>query len=467
MTVDIYATSKHHSISQQVNQLRTSFNSGRTRPLKYRQEQLAGISRFLKERESEIETALYEDMGRPTLEAFTGDIASLNAELKFFQKNLVSWIKPERVSTALAAQPGKSLIYREPYGVALIISPWNYPIQLSLNPLIGAIAAGNCAVVKPSEIAPATSALLAKFLPMYIDSECVQVVEGGVPETTALLAEYFDYIFYTGNGVVGRIVLEAAAKHLTPVTLELGGKSPCIVDEDTDLDITARRILFGKFYNAGQTCVAPDYILVKETIENKLLDKLKQTLQEFYGENPQKSPDLGRIINVRHQQRLLKLMKSSGNVFVGGESDESERYIAPTILHNVPVNAAIMQEEIFGPILPVLKVKNIEEAITFINSKPKPLALYLFSNNKATQKQVLERTSSGGVCINHTTLQLIVPTLPFGGIGASGMGAYHGKTSYETFSHKKSVLIKPFQFDISLIYPPYKKSRKKWLRWLI
>lgn len=458
---------KLQSISQKITQLRAHFNNGRTRPLEYRQKQLAGLAAFLKEKETEIEQALYQDMGKPVLEAFTGDIATLNAELSFVRKKLSSWAKPEKVPTSLAAQPGKSLIYREPYGVVLIIAPWNYPMQLSLNPLIGAIAAGNCAVLKPSELAPATSALLAKYLPMYTDNDCIKVIEGGVTETSALLTEHFDYIFYTGNGTVGRIIMEAAAKHLTPVTLELGGKSPCIVDQDLDLEVAAKRILFGKFYNAGQTCVAPDYVLVHENIEEQLLQTMKKTLLEFYGENPQKSPDLARIINQRHHQRIMKLLPNSGDIFIGGDSDENQRYIAPTILRNVPMNAPIMQEEIFGPVLPILKVKNIDQAIEYINKQPKPLALYLFSNNKKVKNQVLEQTSSGGACINHATLQLIVPSLPFGGVGASGMGAYHGKASYDTFSHKKSVLIKPTKIDISLIYPPYKKSTKKWLRWLI
>lgn len=454
-------------ISNTLTDLRSYFNSGRTRPLKYRLQQLQGIAQFLKEKESDIEQALFKDMRRPALEAFTGDIATLAAEIKYTQKNLSKWIKPERVPSILAIQPGKSFIYREPYGVVLIIAPWNYPIQLSLNPLVGAIAAGNCAIVKPSELAPATSTLLANELPKYVDDNSIQIIEGGITETTALLAEQFDYIFYTGNPSVGRIVMTAAAKHLTPITLELGGKTPCIVDENTDLDVTARRILFGKFYNAGQTCVAPDYVLVHEKVETPLLEHLKTNLKKFYGNNPENSPDLARIINDRHYQRLMKIINNSGEIVIGGVGNESERYISPTILRNVPANAPVMQDEIFGPILPILKVKNMDEAIAFVNAQPKPLALYLFTNNSTIKDKILEKTSSGGVCINHTTLQLIVPALPFGGVGNSGMGAYHGKTSFETFTHKKSVLMKPFSFDLPITYPPYKKSTKKWLRWLI
>lgn len=455
------------NITNQVTELRAYFNTGHTHSLDWRQKQLAGIERFLKEHETDIEQALYQDMGRPQLEAFTGDIATLQAEIKLIRKKLASWLKPERVKSTLAVQPGKCFIYREPYGVVLIIAPWNYPIQLSVNPLIGAIAAGNCAILKPSELAPSSSHLLANILPNYLDKQAIQVIEGGVPETTDLLAEHFDYIFYTGNTTVGRIVMEAAAKHLTPVTLELGGKSPCIVDKDIDLDMAARRILFGKFYNAGQTCVAPDYLLVHEEIEEALITCLQQTLQNFYGKNPEKSADFGRIINTRHHQRLMKLIQDSGEIVTGGIANENEKYIAPTILRNVNTDSPIMREEIFGPILPILKVKNIDEAINFINSRAKPLALYFFTNNKNLREQVLSKTSSGGACINHTTLQLVVPSLAFGGIGDSGMGAYHGKASLETFSHKKSVLIKPLALDVPIIYPPYKLDRKKWLRWLM
>ena len=460
-------TQPSHSITNQAVQLRTYFNSGHTRSLEWRQQQLAGIEQFLKQHETDIEQALYQDMGRPSLEAFTGDIATLRSELKLARKKLPSWLKPEKVKSTLAVQPGKSYIYREPFGVVLIIAPWNYPIQLSVNPLIGAIAAGNCVVLKPSELAPASSKLLANVLPNFLDKQAIKVIEGGVAETTALLAEKFDYIFYTGNTTVGRVVMEAAAKHLTPLTLELGGKSPCIVDKDVDLDLASRRILFGKFFNAGQTCVAPDYLLVHEDIEEALLNRLKQTLHAFYGDNPEKSPDFGRIINTRHHQRLMKILQGSGEIVTGGTANENQRYIAPTILRNVTSDSPIMREEIFGPILPVLKVKNIEEAIRFINARAKPLALYLFSNNQTLKTKVLTETSSGGACVNHTTLQLTVPALAFGGVGESGMGAYHGKASFETFTHKKSVLMKPLAFDVPIIYPPYKKIWKKWLGWLI
>jgi aldehyde dehydrogenase (NAD+) len=452
-----------------VTQLRNSFDSGRTRPLAYRQQQLAGLARFLQEHERDIEEALHHDLGKPALEAFTAEIAFTAREIAMARKKLSTWARPQRVRTPLFAQPGKCLIYPEPLGVVLIIAPWNYPLQLSIGPLLGALAAGNCAVLKPSEVAPATSALLATWLPQYVDGECLQIVEGGGAETTALLAERFDHIFYTGNGTVGRIVMAAAAKHLTPVTLELGGKSPCIVDPSADLDGAARRILWGKFYNAGQTCVAPDYVLVHEAVEEALLARLKQTLRDFYGEDPRQSPDFGRIVNAHHLARLRRLLPGSGEVFVGGDADasEAERYLAPTILRNVPADAPVMADEIFGPILPVLRVHDVDEAIAFISGRPKPLALYLFTTDAEVQTRVLERTSSGGVAVNHTTMHVAVSSLPFGGVGASGMGAYHGRASFDTFSHRKAVLVKSNWLDLRLIYPPYDESKKKWLRRLV
>jgi aldehyde dehydrogenase (NAD+) len=450
-----------------VARLRATFDSGRTRPLASRLQQLDGLAQFLRERERDIQDALHQDLGRPPLEAFTGDIAHPQSDLTYILKHLASWIRPERVRTPLVVQPGKSYIQREPLGVVLIIGPWNYPVQLALVPLIGALAAGNCAVVKPSEVAPATSALLAEALPQYVDPDCVSIVEGGVAETTALLAERFDYIFYTGNGAVGRIVMEAAAKHLTPITLELGGKSPCVVDRNTDLDVAARRIVWGKFYNAGQTCVAPDYLLVHEAIEDELLGRLKQTVREFYGDDPRSSPDYGRVVNARHHRRLMTLLPGSGEVVTGGEADEPERYLAPTILRNVSPDAPVMADEIFGPILPVLRVHSIDEAIAFVNARPKPLALYLFTQDGEVQRQVLDRTSSGGVLVNHISLHVGVPSLPFGGVGASGMGAYHGRASFETFSHRKSVLVKPTWLDPRLVYPPYTETKKKWIKRLL
>ena len=453
-------------IPSRVRKLRATFDEGRTRTLAWRTRQLEGIARFLDEREQDILNALATDLGKPALEAFLAEVAYTKSELVTIKKKLKSWMKPERVSTSMLAQPGRSAIHREPLGVVLIIGPWNYPFQLVMGPLVGAIAAGNCAIVKPSEVASATSKLLAQHLPAYIDGDAIAVIEGGVAETTALLEQKFDHIFYTGNGAVGRIVMTAAAKHLTPVTLELGGKSPCIVDEHCDLDVTVKRILWGKFYNAGQTCVAPDYLLVHEKIEERLIAKLKETLKVFYGDDPQQSPDYGRVVNARHHKRLMKML-GSGEVVVGGQADEATRYLAPTILRKVSPDSPAMAEEIFGPILPVLTVKSIDEAIAFVNARPKPLALYVFTRDSKVHEEVLARTSSGGATVNHTWVHLTVSSLPFGGVGESGMGAYHGKATFETFSHHKSVLVKSTKMDAPILYPPYDASKKKWLKRLV
>lgn len=453
-----------HDIPATVARLRATYTSGPTRPLAYRQRQLAGIARMLRACESDFVAALRTDLGKPAVETIATEIAYPAREVRLAQKMLSKWTKPERVATPLFAWPGKCRIVREPLGVVLIIGPWNYPVQLMLVPLIGAIAAGNCAILKPSEHAPATGALLAKRLPDHVDGECVQVVEGGVETATALLAERFDHIFYTGNAAVGRIILTVAAKHLTPVTLELGGKCPCIVDQHVELDVAARRIVWGKFYNAGQTCIAPDYLLVHEAIADALLARLKQTLIDFYGPDPRVSPDYGRIVNVRHHRRLMALLSGSGEAFVGGDAYEPERYFAPTILRSVPAHAPAMAEEIFGPILPVLPVKDMAAAVAFVNARPKPLALYLFSSDRRAQSQVLQSTSSGGAVINHTLMHEVIPSLPFGGVGDSGMGAYHGKASFETFSHRKAVLAKSTWLDLSLQFPPYNDNKMKWLR---
>ncbi len=444
-----------------VTDLRARFGSGVTRSLAWRLRQLDGIARFVAERRGEILEALAADLGKPEIEALAGEISYVANEAKHTKKHLKQWMKPERVSTPLLTQPGVSTILREPLGVVLIIAPWNYPFQLLMAPLIGALAAGNCAIVKPSEVAPHTSALIARWLPHYVDASCVKVVEGGVPETTALLEQRFDHIFYTGNGTVGRIVMSAAAQHLTPVTLELGGKSPTIVDRTADLDAAARRIVWGKFFNAGQTCVAPDYVLVDEPVHDALVHRLASTIRQFYGDDPQKSADYARIVNARHHARLVGLLENAGTTVCGGTHDESDLYIAPTVLKDVPEDAAVMRDEIFGPILPVLAMADVDAAIRFVNARPKPLALYVFSSSRDAQERVLTRTSSGGACVNQTVMHLAVPGLPFGGVGESGMGAYHGRHTFETFTHRKGVLKKPTQIDPDLLYPPYTDAKRR------
>jgi aldehyde dehydrogenase (NAD+) len=450
-----------------VSTLRDAFESGRTRPYEWRIAQLDALLRMFEQEEGAIIEALHADVGKPKLEAWLAEVADCRNSVKHTRKHLRKWMKPRKVSTGLAAFPGKSLIVREPLGVVLVIAPWNYPFSLAISPLVGALAAGNCAVVKPSEVAPATSALIARLLPQYLDREAVAVIEGGVEETTELLKQRFDHILYTGNGTVGRIVMEAAAKHLTPVTLELGGKSPTIVDASADLDVSAKRIVWAKFYNCGQTCVAPDYVLVERSVHDAFVQKLKETVHAFFGDDPQRSNDYGRIVNARHHRRLMALLPGSGQIALGGQADEADRYLAPTVLTQVPEDAPVMRDEIFGPILPVIAVDDLNQAIRFVNARPKPLALYLFSSSEQAYEQVLSRTSSGSMVRNHAILQFAVHDLPFGGVGESGMGAYHGEHSFDTFSHRKAVLKKGTMVDPALNYPPFTESKEAWLRRLL
>lgn len=452
-------------IPREVERLRARFRSGVTRPLAWRLDALRRLRRLLEEREAEALAALRADLGKPTLEAYASEIGLCKAELDHTIKHLRSWARPEKVSTPLANQPAKSYVLREPRGVVLVIGPWNYPLQLVIAPLAAALAAGNTVLLKPSEVSAHTSALVARWFRDEL-SDVVAVVEGGVAETTALLEQRFDHIFFTGSLGVGKVVMAAAAKHLTPVTLELGGKSPCIVDRDVDLDVAARRIAWGKWWNAGQTCVAPDYVLVQKDVEPRLLEKLHATLEAFYGTDPKTSADYGRIINERHHRRLVRFL-ADGAVVAGGQHDEADRYIAPTILRDPKLDAPVMQEEIFGPILPVLAWERPEDAIAFVNERPHPLALYVFSKDRAFSDRVLRETSSGGACVNDTIAHLSIPDLPFGGVGDSGFGAYHGRAGFEAFSHRKSVLDKATWIDPNLRYPPYGEGRLAWVKRLI
>ena len=431
---------------------RTFFATGQTKPYEYRLAQLKSLKDAILERQDAIVQAAKDDLGRPEFEGYF-EIGVL-AELSYVIKKLKSWMKPEKVGLPIAQLPGSAWVQPEPLGSVLIIGPWNYPFQLVISPLIGAIAAGNCAIIKPSELAPATSKVVADLITSTFSPEYVAVQEGGVETSQALLAQKFDHIFFTGGTRIGQIVMEAAAKHLTPVTLELGGKSPCIVDSDIKLEVAVNRIVWGKFLNAGQTCVAPDYLLVHKDIKPAFVVALKERIQQTYGDDPAQSPDLSRMVGDRQFDRVAGLL-DSGEIVAGGQSDRATRFIAPTVLDNVEWDAPIMQDESFGPVLPVLEYENVEDAIALINSKPKPLALYLFTQNKALEAKVLSSTSSGGVCLNDTILHLAIWGMPFGGVGNSGMGAYHGKTSFDTFSHQKSVLKKPFWLDLDWRYPPY------------
>jgi aldehyde dehydrogenase (NAD+) len=445
--------------------LRTTFESGRTRPLAWRQEQLAGLRRMLEENDRQLVDALAADLGRPSMEAFAADIGHAKMELRHLHGHVADWVKPKKVSLPMAVAPAKGWVQAEPLGVALVIAPWNYPVQLLLEPLAAALAAGNCVVAKPSEMAPACSAALAELLPRYVDPDAVVVVEGGVPETTALLDQRWDHIFFTGSTAVGRVVAAAAAKHLTPTVLELGGKSPTYVHASADLDVAARRITWGKLLNAGQTCIAPDYVLVDRQVRDQLVDKIQRTITEFYGADPKTSPSLGRIVNERHAGRLQGLLeRGAGTVVTGGEVDVEARWVAPTITLDPSPESPIMQEEIFGPILPILAVDGPADAKAFITARPKPLAMYVFASKDEVIDDLVDNVSSGGVCINQTLMHLLPADLPFGGVGDSGMGAYHGRTGFDAFSHHKSVLRKPTKPDLKMLYPPYKPSIEKLVR---
>lgn len=450
------------SIKQLLREHRAYFATGVTKDVSFRMAQLKILRKALTDNEDALFRALKEDLNKPAFEAYGGEIAIVLHEIDHALRYLRSWSKPRRVKTPLALFPARCFVHPVPFGVVLIIGPWNFPVQLMLAPLVGAIAAGNCAVLKPSIAAPHTSHIITKLISENFDPACVSVIEGGAETAQALLEERFDYIFFTGGVASGKLVMTAAAKHLTPVTLELGGKNPCIVDADAPLDVTARRIVFGKFFNAGQSCVAVDYVLVDRRIKQALLSRIVKYIVGFYGEDASRSPDFGRIVNEQHVDRLLGLL-SAGEIVIGGGSDRKSRYIAPTVIDGITGSEPIMADEIFGPLLPVIAYDDLSEAIEFVNSRPRPLALYFFSGDKAHQERVLAQTSSGGACVNDTTVQFTVTGLPFGGIGDSGIGKYHGKTSFDTFTHEQSVVRNSFLVDVFLRYPPY-KDHLRWLR---
>ncbi|MDE3722842.1 aldehyde dehydrogenase family protein [Nocardiopsis sp. N85] len=451
-------------IAARVRDLRAVFASGRTKPIAWRRTQLRRLRALLVEERPALERALKADLGKSPVEAHTTEIGFVVNEIDHTLKHLASWLRPERVAVPMAMAPAKARTVREPLGTVLVISPWNYPINLALAPLVGAVAAGNTVVLKPSELSPATSALLAELLPRYLDTEAIAVIEGGVPESTALLEQHFDHIFYTGNAQVARIVMAAAVKHLTPVTLELGGKSPAIVEPGVDLATTARRLVWGKFTNAGQTCVAPDYVLAIGDTADALQEELGAAITEMFGEDPKASPDYGRIVNERHFDRLTALLEG-GTVVAGGRGDREDLYLAPTILGDVTADTPVMAEEIFGPILPVLRVPDLDAAIAFVNERDKPLALYAFTESDTTKRRLTTETSSGGLGFGLPIAHLAVPDLPFGGVGESGMGAYHSSASIDTFSHVKSVLDKSLALDtMRLAYAPITDLKEKILR---
>ena len=449
-----------------VARLRGTFDTGRTRDIAWRREQLEALRRLLREGEGRLIAAIAADFSKPAFETQITETRNVAWEIDHALPRLARWMRGHRTSIPWALWPGSGRILPEPLGVALIIAPWNYPVQLLFSPLVGALAAGNCAVLKPSELTPHTSEALAALVPQYMDPDAIALVAGGADASTALLAERFDSIFFTGGARVGRVVMEAAAKHLTPVTLELGGKSPCVVAADANLKIAAERIVWGKFLNAGQTCVAPDYVLVDRTRHDALIDTMAATITRFFGENPKQSPDFARIVNEPHAERLAGYLKG-GKVAVGGTVDIGARYIAPTILTDVDINAPVMREEIFGPILPVLEVDGPAEALSFINARDKPLALYLFTSDARVRGTIVSGTSSGSVCINDVVVQLSGPDLPFGGVGMAGFGRYHGRAGFETFSNMKGVLRRHLLPEPPLRTVPHSEAKLRWIERLM
>ena len=449
-----------------VARLRGTFDTGRTRDIAWRREQLEALRRLLREGEGRLIAAIAADFSKPAFETQITETRNVVWEIDHALPRLARWMRGHRTSIPWALWPGSGRILPEPLGVALIIAPWNYPVQLLLSPLVGALAAGNCAVLKPSELTPHTSEALAALVPQYMDRDAIALVSGGADASTALLAERFDSIFFTGGARVGRVVMEAAAKHLTPVTLELGGKSPCVVAADANLKITAERIVWGKFLNAGQTCVAPDYVLVDRTRHDALIDTMATTITRFFGPDPKQSPDFARIVNAPHAERLAGYLKG-GRVAVGGAVDIAQRYIAPTILADVDIDAPVMREEIFGPILPVLKIDGPAEAVSFINARDKPLALYLFTSDARVRETIVSGTSSGSVCINDVVVQLSGPDLPFGGVGMAGFGRYHGRAGFETFSNMKGVLRRHLLPEPPLRTVPHSEAKLRWIERLM
>ena len=446
-------TSPASNYAPMLRNLRAFYETHATHPVYFRIEQLRALGRAINSRENDLLDALYADVRKPRLEAYMSEIAFVQTDISHAIRHLKRWTQWQRRRTPPIAWPGRSFVCPEPYGVVLIISPWNYPFQLLFSPLVGAMAAGNCVCLKPSEFAPKTSALIAQMVSEVFPSEYITVVEGGRDVVQGLLRGRFDKVFFTGSATVGRAVMQAAARHLTPVTLELGGKCPCIVCSDVNVETAARRIMWGKCLNAGQTCVAPDFVLVDRQIKDALIEAMERALRRFFGESAESSKDFGRIVNRKHFDRLLSYLPQ-GRIACGGQYDESNLFISPTIMTDVDPESPVMQKEIFGPILPVLEFGDLDEVISMLRERPKPLALYLFTRNRGVQNRVIEQTASGGVCINDTVTHILGKDLPFGGVGASGMGKYRGKAGFDCFTHYRSVLRRPMLVDPTFRYPP-------------
>lgn len=445
------------------------FNTNVTKDINFRIRQLKALKKGLKKHEKEISMALYKDLGKHKNESYITEIGFVYGSISYMIKNLKKWAKPVKKHTPIYLLPSKSYVVSEPYGTVLILGAYNYPVQLLIEPLIGAIAAGNTALLATPEMAVHTSSAIRKMIEDTFEKRYVMCVEGTMKTNSSLINAKFDYIFFTGSSAVGRIVMEAAAKNLVPVTLELGGKSPVIVDKSANIKEAARRIIWGKTLNAGQTCVAPDYVMVHESVEDELILQMKKALKKYYGKNIEKSNDYGRIINKKHFERITNLIdQEKEHIIFGGHSNEESRYIEPTILKIDSFNTIIMQEEIFGPLLPIIKYSDLDAAINRIKELPKPLALYLFTRKNKVGEKLLCDTSSGNVCINDTIMHIANCKLPFGGVGGAGMGSYHGEQSFITFCHKKGVLKKSARFNNTLVYPPFSEKKlrvvKKFLK---
>ncbi|XP_072325964.1 aldehyde dehydrogenase family 3 member A2b [Scyliorhinus torazame] len=451
-----------------VSGARAAYNQGKTRSVEFRIQQLKALERMITEKKEEFLVALKKDLHKNPFAVEIYEMSGILSEISLAINKLPEWAAPEHVPKSMMTLMDTVYIHREPLGVVLIIGAWNYPLATVVQPLVGAIAAGNAAILKPSEVSVNTAQLLERILPQYLDKDLYPIINGGPTVATEVLKNPFDHILYTGGTNVGKIVMEAAAKNLTPVTLELGGKSPCYVDNNCDLDVACRRIAWGRYTNSGQTCIAPDYILCDKSIQDELVKKISSTIVEFYGADPQKSPDYGRIVNTWHFKRLMSLLEGA-NVAYGGQMNEEDLYIAPTIVTDVDPNSKIMQEEIFGPLLPIVTVASADEAIGFINKRDKPLALYIFSQDKKLIKKMIAETSSGGVTANDCMIHYSVDTLPFGGVGKSGIGAYHGKFSFETFTHRRACVLKSLGFEKmnSVRYAPATDAKQKWTLWLL
>ena len=450
-----------HDVEQMIEQQRSFFYTRQTKDVEFRKKKLSHLKDTIKKYEHDVILALKKDLNKSEFEAYATEIGIVYDSISYFLKNIDEWVKPEPVKTPIQFQPGKSFIVRDPYGVVLIIGPFNYPFQLVMEPLVGAIIGGNTAIVKPSEAAPHTATIVKKIINETFGEKYVRVVEGEKEEVTALIHAPFDYIFFTGSVAVGKVIAKAAAERLTPFCLELGGKSPVIVDQTANIDVAVSRIAWGKFNNAGQTCVAPDYILVHESVYDKFVKKMKKTVTEFYGKNIEESKDFGRIINARQFDRLQDLLKKEvKNITFGGKTNREKLYVEPTIIENVSWDNPIMEDEIFGPIMPIMKYDELPLAIHKIRQLPKPLSAYLFSEHEKAIDYFLEELSFGGGCINDVISHVGNMHLPFGGVGTSGVKAYHGKASFENFTHPKSILKRSSKLSTDIVLPPYKNKVK-------